>query len=327
LYERYKYFNGNIEKGLIILPCELIDKNGQKLYEIVLRYAVEWKFEKGFINWLDSANIFANTLVDRIVSGYPHGEAEEICNKLGYNDKLLDVCEPFLLWVIEADKKILNKFPLHNSGLDIVVTDDLTPYRTRKVRILNGAHTISVPAGHICGFETVEQMINDNIFYKYITKGIFDEIIPTFKGDKLNEYALDVIERFKNPYLNHKLLSISLNSISKFKTRVLPSIKDYVKIKDKAPYILTFSLAALIYFYQTGIDKFVNDEAKYISELKNIFNNHTEQENIVKAVMQNKILWEEDLTHIKYVEKAVTDHYLLILKKGMEKALREIVYD
>jgi tagaturonate reductase len=108
---------------------------------------------------------------------------------------------------------------------------------------------------------------------------------------------------------------------------VLPSIKDYVKIKDKAPYILTFSLAALIYFYQTGIDKFVNDEAKYISELKNIFNNHTEQENIVKAVMQNKILWEEDLTHIKYVEKAVTDHYLLILKKGMEKALREIVYD
>lgn len=325
LFERYKYFGGDINKGLIILPCELIDKNGQKLKETLLRYAAEWEYEKGFTDWLEKANIFANTLVDRIVSGYPKGEAEDICNKLGYEDKLLDVCEPFLLWVIEADKKILDVFPLDKCGLDIVVTDDLTPYRTRKVRILNGAHTASSLAGHLCGLETVEQLVKDAVFYDYMHKAIFDEIIPSFKGDKLVEYAEDVLERFKNPYLNHKLLSISLNSISKFKARVLPSIKDYIKIKGKAPRILAFSFAALIAFYKEGIGKYVSDDARYIDELSKIFA-VAQPQNVIKAVMQNTVLWEEDLTIIKYFEDAAAACYKLIIEKGIKKALAETVY-
>jgi tagaturonate reductase len=325
LYQRYRHFGGDTNKGLIILPCELIDKNGQKLKETVLRYAADWDLEKSFTDWLENSNTFANTLVDRIVSGYPKGEAEAICKKLGYSDALLDVCEPFLLWVIEADKKILDIFPLHKCGLDIVVTDDLTPYRTRKVRILNGAHTISALAGHICGLDTVEQLVCDGVFHDYIYKGIFDEIIPSFKGDKLAGYAGDVLERFKNPYLNHKLLSISLNSVSKFKARVLPSVKDYIKIKDRAPRILAFSLAALICFYKTGIGKFVSDDTRYIDELSKIFA-CTEPQNIVKEVMQNTTLWEEDLTQIKYLEEAVTESYKLISEKGMKNAVTETVY-
>lgn len=323
LYERYKYFKGDKNKGLIILPCELIDKNGDNLKEIVLKYSKEWELEEDFIKWINSYNVFANTLVDRIVSGYPKTEADDLCKKIGYIDNLLDVCEPFLLWVIEADKKILKKIPFEKCELNIIVTDDLTPYRTRKVRILNGAHTMSVLAGHLCGFETVEQIVNDNIFNKYITKGIFEEIIPSFKGDKLKEYAKDVIERFKNPYLNHKLLSISLNSISKFKTRVLPSIIDYVKLYDKAPQILSFSLAALIKFYSEGINKFVNDEKQYINELEKIFTNQNNDQ-IVKAILSNKVLWKEDLTKIKHLQKAVTQFYNVINEKGIENTLLEI---
>lgn len=326
LYERFRHFGGDEGKGLTILSCELIDKNGEKLKEIVLRYAGEWGLESGFTSWLESSNVFANTLVDRIVSGYPKAEADKICEKIGYQDNLLDVCEPFLLWVIEADSKILKTFPLDKCGLDIVVTDDLTPYRTRKVRILNGAHTMSVLAGHLCGFEIVEQLVNDEVFYRYLQKGIYEEIISTFKGEKLAEYAADVLERFKNPYLNHKLLSISLNSVSKFKARVLPSIKDYIKLKGYAPRVLSFSLAALISFYKEGMGKFVNDDLRYIEEFGRIFGSFTEPKGIVRAVMQNITLWEEDLTQIPFLEEAVAEGFELIAGKGIKEAVREIAY-
>ncbi|MDD4003333.1 MAG: tagaturonate reductase [Clostridia bacterium] len=325
LYNRYKFFGGDSGKGLVILPCELIDKNGDKLKEIVFRYAHEWGLESGFTDWLCGANIFANTLVDRIVSGYPKNEAKQLCQKIGYYDDLLDVCEPFLLWVIEGDKKILDILPLYGCGLDIVITDDLTPYRTRKVRILNGAHTMSVLAGHICGFETVEQLVNDKVFNKFMINGIFEEIIPSFEGDKLAEYANDVIERFKNPYLNHKLLSISLNSVSKFKTRVLPSIKDYIKKYDKAPRLLSFSLAALIEFYKRGIGKFVSDEKQYLDVLSDIFGAGLSEGQTVKAVLGSELLWGEDLTAIKHLEKSVADCYSLINKKTMAQAVKEIL--
>lgn len=325
LYNRFIYFKGDFNKGLVILPCELIDYNGEKLKEIVLRYAEEWELGKDFINWVNEANVFANTLVDRIVSGYPKLEADEFCKKLGYKDNLLDVCEPFMLWVIEADKKILNKLPLHKANLDIIITDNLMPYKIRKVRILNGAHTMSVLAGYLCGFETVEQIINDKTFNSYISKGIFEEIIPVINGEKLNEYANDVIERFKNPYLNHKLISISLNSVSKFKARVLPSIQDYINKFDKTPQILTFSFAALIHFYKKGINSFVNDEKRFLEIMNDIFTNSNSPEDIVNSVLKNEELWAEDLTKIKHLEKAVTKYYRSIEENGIHNALKEIV--
>lgn len=324
LYKRYTHFKGAADKGLVILPCELIDKNGDKLKEIILKYANQWELEKGFTDWLEKANIFTNTLVDRIVSGYPKAEAEDICNKLGYTDNLLDVCEPFLLWVIEGDKNLLNKLPLDKCGLDIIVTDDLSQYRTRKVRILNGAHTMSVLAGHLAGFEIVEQLVNDETFIKYIKKGVFEEIIPAMQGEKLKEYALDVIERFKNPFLNHKLLSISLNSISKFKARVLVSIKDYIEKFGKSPQILSFSLAALLEFYKQGADKFVNDEKFYIEEVKSIIQKYNDDKDIVHAFLNSKILWEEDLTALKGLEDAVGGFYTAIQQKGIKAVIKEI---
>jgi len=327
LYKRYKYFNGNKDKGLIILPCELIDRNGDKLKDLILKYSKEWDLESDFIKWLNESNTFTNTLVDRIVSGYPKAEADEICNKLEYKDNLLDVCEPFLLWVIEGDKKILNKLPLDKCGLDIVITDNLETYRTRKVRILNGAHTMSVLAGHLCGFEFVEQLVNDDMFNKYIKKGIFEEIIPAMNGEKLNEYALDVIERFKNPYLNHRLLNISLNSISKFKSRVLVSIKDYVLKFNKAPKVLSFSLAALISFYKNGIGSFVNDDAEFLDGLSNLFKNCKNEKELINNILSDKILWGEDLTLLKDFEAQVLSYYIDIQSYGTEVVIKGLIND
>ena len=316
LYRRYRHFGGDKEKGLIVLPCELIEHNGAKLKEFVLKYATEWKCEKAFIKWIEEAVVFADTLVDRIVSGYPKAEADALCEKMGYKDNLPDVCEPFFLWVVETKDKRIKSIPFDKCGLDIIVTDDLQPYRTRKVRILNGAHTMSVLAGHLCGFETVEQLVKNETFLKYMKKGIFEEIIPSFKGSDLEKYADEVLGRFLNPYLNHKLLSIALNSISKFKARVLPSIKDDVAKTKKAPTVLSFSFAALYTFYKTAGDK-VNDDAEYLSEIAKIDD--------ISAFMKSKKLWGEDLTQIAGFEKAVKQHYASITENGMKAAVEALV--
>lgn len=326
LYKRYTFFGGDAEKGLAILPCELIDRNGDRLKENVLRYAGEWGLDSGFISWLENFNVFANTLVDRIVSGYPKEQAKSLQESLGYEDNLLDVCEPFLLWVIEGDKKLLKKLPLDKYGPGIIVTDDMEPYRTRKVRILNGAHTMSVLAGHLCGFETVEQIVNDDLFGKYMQKGIFEEIIPAATGDSLTEYAGDVIERFKNPYLNHRLLSISLNSVSKFKTRVLPTVQDYISINGSAPHCLSFSFAALIAFYKQGINSFVKDEKQYIDTMERIFAVSESPNDIVKNVLSEVSFWGEDLTLLNNLTDAVSKHYAKIVESGIKSALEETVY-
>lgn len=318
LFRRYKHFSGDISKGLVVLPCELIEHNGKKLKEYILRYAKEWKCEQSFVDWIESAVVFADTLVDRIVSGYPKAEAEQLCEKMGYTDNLPDVCEPFFLWVIETSDKRIKNIPFDKCGLDIIVTDDLQPYRTRKVRILNGAHTMSVLAGHLCGFETVEQLVKDKTFAKYFRAGIFGEIIPSFTGDNLEKYADEVIGRFFNPFLNHKLLSIALNSVSKFKARVLPSIKDYAEKFGKAPNVLSFSLAALYAFYKTAGDK-VSDELSYLNEIAATDN--------ISAFMKNKNLWGEDLTGIAGFQKAVVAHDKAITEKGVKKALEELVND
>lgn len=288
LYHRYRFFGGSAESGLAILPCELIEHNGRKLKECVLRYAALWGLEPGFAAWLES-NTFADTLVDRIVSGYPKSEAGEICARLGYDDPLLDVCEPFFLWVVEADEKKLGNIPLGQSGLDIVVTDDLQPYRTRKVRILNGAHTMSVLLGHLAGFTTVEEMLKDEAFRTFLERGIREEIIPSFEGEELEAYAADVLERFLNPFLNHKLLDISLNSVSKWKTRDLCSLKDDIRRTGDCPRSLCLSLAGLIAFYRAGAGDFVRDDPALVRILS---------EGTLAEILSSATLWGEDLTRL-----------------------------
>ena len=260
LYERYKHFNGAADKGLVMLPVELIDDNGIHLKECVLKLAKLWNLEEGFTAWLNDACVFTSTLVDRIVTGYPRDEAEELCKEFGYQDNLIVTGEPFALWVIESAKDISKEFPLPDAGLPVIFTDNQKPYKQRKVRILNGAHTSFVLASYLCGNDIVLESMQDELIFNFMKATIFDEVIPTLTLPKqdLIDFAEAVITRFNNPYVKHALLSISLNSVSKWRARCMPSLLGYVEKTGKLPAHLTFSIAALMAFY-TGTE--IRDKA------------------------------------------------------------------
>lgn len=252
LHRRWERFGGEKGKGLVMIPCELIDRNGDELSKIVRRLAEEWGWEGAFLSWLDTECAFLNSLVDRIVPGYPRAEAEALWARLGWRDDLLDTAEPFLLWVIEGDPAHAEELPLHKAGLGVVWTRDMTPYRTRKVRILNGAHTSTALAAFLAGIDTVGDCVKDPVVGAYLRKAIFEEIIPTIDMPRaeLETYAAAVLERFANPYIRHELISISLNSVSKFKARVLPSLTAAWRRAPGSAPVLAFSLAALAAFYR-----------------------------------------------------------------------------
>ena len=237
--------------GFVFLPCELIDRNGDNLKRCVIEYAKLWSLGEEFIAWVERENVFTNTLVDRINTGYPKDEKLD----LGYEDKMVNTSEYFHLWVIETGYDIEAELPFASAGLNVIVTKDkLEMYRTRKVRILNGAHTSLIPYAMLCGFDTVKSCMDDAVMSEHLRKCVFDEIIPTLDlpRDELISYAENVLERFANPYIKHYLSAISLNSVSKFKVRVLPSILEYIKRYGKTPKTLVFSLAKLIEFYKNG---------------------------------------------------------------------------
>ncbi len=252
LYHRFNAFNGDDSKGFIIIPCELIDRNGEKLKEIVLKYAEVWNLGQDFIDWINNANTFCCSLVDRIVPGYPRDTIDEVREELGYDDNLVDVGEIFHLWVIEGPQSIKDELPIEKAGLNVKVVDDMTPYRTRKVRILNGPHTAMVPVAYLYGLETVGEAVDHEVIGRYVHDVIYDEIIETLDlpHEELVEFADAIIERFQNPYVKHYLMSIALNSLSKYKTRDLPSLTEYLKRKGTLPKKLVFSLASLIEFYK-----------------------------------------------------------------------------
>lgn len=335
LYERYRFFVGDGTKGLLILPAELIDRNGDELKKIVLRYAHEWKLPEKFISWLKKACCFANTLVDRIVTGYPKDEAASLCEKFSYEDNCIDTCEPFFFWAIECDSKWKTVFPADKSGLNVVFADDIMPYKTRKVRILNGAHTVSVLAAYHCGHDIVLEMMNDPTLRNYIKKAMHEEIIPTIDlpAKELSDFADAVIERFVNPFIKHKLLDISLNSVSKYKARCLGTLLDYYKIKSELPPILTFGLAALINFYDgefengkyygmRGNKKYeIRDSAEELSFMNEAWHG----ENTVKAVLSNRNFWGEDLTKIDGMEKLISAYLDEIKISGVKAAIEKLI--
>ncbi|MDY4610220.1 MAG: tagaturonate reductase [Sphaerochaetaceae bacterium] len=345
LYRRWQHFSGAQDKGLIVIPCELIDKNGDNLKRIVLQYAGEWKLEQEFVDWLENACDFCNSLVDRIVPGYPREEAEALCEKLGYKDNLLDAAEIFHLWVIECHKNFHgDELPFDKAGLNVVWTDDMSFYRTRKVRILNGAHTMTVLAAHQAGLDTVEECINDPMVYSFMHKGIFEEIIPSMDGDKaeLEKYAGDVLERFANPYIRHLLMSISLNSTSKFKTRDLPSLLGYLQKKGELPKKLVFSLAALISFYQgtekdgaalkgnrNGETYLIQDSPEVLDRFAQLYaeggDNATKAARLAKGILSESAWWGQDLTKVRGLEKLVAADLALIWNDGMQAAMKSIL--
>ncbi|MFB5265279.1 tagaturonate reductase [Paenibacillus enshidis] len=252
LYRRYQHFKGDPAKGLIIIPCELIERNGETLKGIVQRHAEKWGLEQQFIQWLREHNLFCSSLVDRIVSGYPQERAAEMEAELGYQDPFLTVAEPYHLWVIEGPDWLRAEFPAHEAGLNVIITDDLSPYRTRKVRILNGAHTALTPVAYLMGLNTVEEAVNHEISGAFVEDLIRKEIIPVLDIDEqdLRDYADSVLERFRNPYLRHQLLSIALNSWSKFDARLKPTLLSSVQQQQRLPDRMVFALAALIVLYK-----------------------------------------------------------------------------
>ena len=271
--------------GFIFLPCELIDRNGDNLKKCVLQYANLWNLGEGFIKFVNEENIFTNTLVDRINTGYPKGEDIE----LGYEDKMVNTSEYFHLWVIETDYDLESEIPFSSANLNVIITkDELEMYRTRKVRILNGAHTSLVPYALLSGKDTVKSCVDDPVMREHIRKCVFDEIIPTLDlpESELVDYAESVLKRFENPYIKHYLSSIALNSVSKFKVRVLPSILEYVKRYGKAPKTLVFSFAKLIEFYRTDM---TNDSPEVVEFMKKAS---------VEQILANTELWGEDLSFL-----------------------------
>lgn len=298
--------------GFILFPCELIDKNGDCLKECVIKYSRDWGYGDDFEKWINEENHFTNTLVDRIVTGYPRDTAKQMEEKFGYLDNVIDTAEIFHLWVIEGNKKLAEEIPFHKIGLNVLWTDDVTPYKKRKVRILNGAHTMMVLAAHLAGLETVKEAMNDELVFSFMKQGIFEEIIPTLDlpKDELEQFANDVIERFQNPFIKHYLLSITLNSVSKYKVRVLPSILQYIKDKGSEPKRLVFSLAALIAFYRTDA---ANDDASVMEYMRTA---RTED------ILAKTEYWGENLS---FLLPSVAAHLEVIEKDGIRKAMEKVV--
>ena len=344
LYARYEHFSGAADKGLIMLPCELIEKSGEKLYECVSKLIKLWNLPKGFEDWVSKTCIFCNCLVDRIVSGYPASEAESLeRDLLGYHDKLMVVGEPFGLWVIASDRheEVSKAFPLDKAGLPVVYTDDETPYRDRKVRLLNGAHTSMVLAAYLAGLDTVDEAMADKTVRAFVEKVLYDEISPTVKlpPEEVRAFADSVIERFENPFLAHKLLSIALNSVSKWKSRILPSFKDSLAANGELPACMTFSLAALAAFYRSsergegcligkrngGLGEIyeIRDDAHVLDFFAS--NASLTNAEFVKVLLSNTAFWGEDLSTVSGLTKKVTAYLNEIDAKGMANAIKSLI--
>ena len=333
LYERFKAGL----PGLVILSCELIDNNGKELLSCVNKHVDDWKLGADFKDWVNSKNIFCSTLVDRIVPGRIRDPQElAALNKAnGYEDNLLDVGEVFGVWIIEGPDGLEDKLPFKKAGVNVHVVPDVTPYKKRKVRILNGAHTGFVPGAYLAGFDIVRDCMNDDVIRGFMNKMLYDEIIPTLPLDKkdLTNFAEAVQDRFNNPFVNHELMSISLNSTSKWRARNMPSFLEYVEEKKSLPPCLTMSLAAYIAFYSSDIQE-LTDKGLVCSRGKNTYTISDDRwalefyfahkddtpEALVHAVLTNKDMWGQDLTAIAGLEAAVVADLKMIRKDGAKAA-------
>ena len=314
LYERAEHFAYAPDRGLIVLPCELIERNGQTLRSLVLRNAERWGLGARFAGWVTRNCAFADTLVDRIVTGYP-ADAPALWQKLGYRDEALVAAEPYALWVISCAADVERELPLRRAGLPVVYADDLTPYRTRKVRVLNGTHTAFVPAAYLAGLTIVRDAVLDADFAAFIRSTLEKEVLPTIAQPRaeLDAYAASVLERFANPYIDHRLLSICLNSVSKWRARILPTALDCAKLGLPAPR-LAFSLAALIALYKAHPDVMQDDPAALDCLI------HRD----VPDNLRMQSLWGMDLTEIPGFAAQVEDWFARIQGHGVRACIKEL---
>ena len=327
LYKRFQHFKGDKAKGLTIIPCELINYNADTLKKIILQYAELWELESDFVNWINNSNRFHNTLVDRIVPGYPKDDIESYQSKLELEDKLIVSAEVFLLWVIEGGEELKAKIPFDQIDENILVVEDMQPYRTRKVRILNGAHTTMVPFSLLFGNETVKETVDHEFTGAFVREAIFNEIIPTLSlpEEELKTFAEEVLDRFRNPFIKHQLASIALNSVSKFKVRVLPSLLVFQTKCNRLPLHLTFAFACLIRFYKgewNNQNLPINDDESIVTELKRIWELHSYQE-ISEQALKNEKFWDQDLTQVAGLKDHIAMALELIETKGIEEGYKK----
>ena len=310
LFQRFNFFQKNSTKGLTLIPCELIEKNGDALKTVILQYVKHWNLSDDFKEWILHHNTFCNTLVDRIVPGFPKANVKEIQQSIGYEDNQIVMAEPYHLLVIEAPDHVKKIFSAEQLDLNIKFVPDITPYRIRKVRILNGAHTTLVPIAYLRGLRTVKESVDDSYVGNFLHKAIYEEIIPTLDlpEAELKQFAADTIERFQNPFIRHELISIALNSISKYKVRVLPSVLEYHKRTGKLPQLLLQSLAALILFYKgdwQGEQIPLKDSPDVLTFFKDAWQTNS-VDVVVQKTLSNISLWDYDLTKINGLQYLVT---------------------
>ncbi len=325
LEARYNHFNGDPKRGLAIVPCELIDHNGEELKRVMNELAKIKNMDAKFVDWMNNACHYTSTLVDRIVPGYPRDNAAEICEAMGFLDNNIVKGEIFHLWVLQKEPFVQAKLPADKAGLNVIFADDITPYKQRKVKILNGTHTGIVPVSYLSGIDTVRESMEDADVGRFAAELINDEIKPTINlpKDEMDAFANSVVERFKNPFIRHELMSIALNSTTKFKTRLLPTYNDYRAKFGKSPKHILFSLASLIVFYRGkrgDEDIKLADDAKYLEFWKEVWA-LGDSTAMAKKVLNYTELWEQSLDVDDNVA-VVAGHIDSILKNGERAALK-----
>lgn len=328
LYKRFQKFKGDPQKGLSIICCELIEDNGSTLREYVLKHADANNLGVDFINWVKTSNHFYDTLVDRIVPGFPRENIDEVKAELGFDDNLVVKGEYFHVWAIGGDASIKEKLPLDKAGLNVLFMDDIKAFRAKKVRILNGAHTAMVPVALQLGCQTVMDAFNTPEVEKYINAMVDTEVLPVIDEDQteLKQFAAKILERFYNPYLKHYLKDISLNSISKWETRDYPTVLDnYTKLNKKAE-LTIFSFAALLVLY-SGHSKAnftPHDTPEFVEFIQSSFDAQN-VEKWVQGIVENKKMWNVDLTAMPFFVSDVSVYVKTILDKGMLSALKSVI--
>lgn len=330
LYHRFKTFNGDKGKGLIIFPCELIFLNGHKLKETIYQYIDLWQLGEDFKTWFEEACGVYATLVDRIVPGFPRKDIETIKEKLQFNDNLVVQAEIFHLWVIEAPIEIANEFPADKAGLNVLFVPSEAPYHERKVTLLNGPHTVLSPVAFLSGIDIVRDACRDEIIGKYIHKVMFEELQETLNLPKteLEQFGKDVLERFNNPFVDHQVTSIMLNSFPKYQTRDLPGLKEYLRRKGRLPEGLVLGLAAIITYYKGGMraDRTAilpNDDPKIITLLNELWRTGSTR-TVAEKVLAAHQIWGEDLNLIPGLTERIIYYLDAIQQKGMREVVKEI---
>ena len=327
LYARFEHFAGSAASGVVLLPMELIDHNGDALKAAVLFFAKRWDLGSGFENWLQTACVFCSTLVDRIVPGFPADEMPTLETELGYRDPFLVTTEYYHLLLIQGPAKVAEWLKLSGSGLNIHLVDDIAPYKLRKVGILNAGHTAMVPLALLAGLSTVGQAMKDEPVAAFLKGLLFDEVIPTLPlpAEELTEFANEVLRRFGNPFIHHRLASIALNSWSKFAVRVMPQMRQFHQLQGHWPPHMVLALAATMHLYKGELIA-LSDEAAHLEWWKTAWERFDSGElsarDMVSTWMAKKNVWGDVLSLHEDLIEAITQDLVMLQNQGAREALK-----